>query len=246
MSCSICPSGRPRSCAMTEAAARLAGRLKEVAAAFDLTVEIVLTDGTQPVGRGIGPALEARDVLAVLQNEPGSPHDLRSRALTLAGHLLELAGRRPLAAECGWLKTSLQQALHGGSFRAFVRRKAACEIWLRRRIGTISRLCVMAGSSQFTTANLRRSQSLPVHHGLRLQVSIFMRPLERECRADSRSSPSMPRRRANSPIPWPMPRPMPTLFRSVKANEHSCLCHARKRRPCTCSCRDDRCGTRQT
>ena len=73
-----------------EAAARLAGRLKEVAAAFDLTVEIALTDGTQPVGRGIGPALEARDVLAVLQNEYGSPDDLRSRALTLAGHLLEL------------------------------------------------------------------------------------------------------------------------------------------------------------
>ena len=73
-----------------EAAARLGERLKEVAAAFDLTVEIVLTDGTQPVGRGIGPVLEARDVLAVLQNKSDSPHDLMSRALTLAGHLLEL------------------------------------------------------------------------------------------------------------------------------------------------------------
>lgn len=79
----------------TEAAARLAGRLKEVAANFDLTVEIVLTDGTQPVGRGIGPALEARDVLAVLQNETSAPGDLRSRALTLAAHLLELAGAAP-------------------------------------------------------------------------------------------------------------------------------------------------------
>ena len=77
------------------AATRLAGRLKEVAAAFGLTVEIVLTDGTQPIGRGIGPALEARDVLAVLQNESGSPSDLRLRALTLAAHLLELAGAAP-------------------------------------------------------------------------------------------------------------------------------------------------------
>jgi thymidine phosphorylase len=78
-----------------EAATRLAGRLKEVAEAFNLAVEIVLTDGTQPVGRGIGPSLEARDVLAVLQNESGSPQDLRSRALTLAGRLLELAGAAP-------------------------------------------------------------------------------------------------------------------------------------------------------
>jgi thymidine phosphorylase len=67
----------------------------EVAAAFNLTVEIVLTDGTQPVGRGIGPALEARDVLAVLQSELSAPKDLRSRALTLAAHLLELAGAAP-------------------------------------------------------------------------------------------------------------------------------------------------------
>lgn len=74
------------------AAAKLAERLRRVAEAFGLKVEIVLTDGTQPVGKGIGPALEARDVLSVLQGEAGAPEDLRARALTLAGHLLELAG----------------------------------------------------------------------------------------------------------------------------------------------------------
>lgn len=78
-----------------EAAAGLGERLKQVAAAFNLTVEIVLTDGSQPVGRGIGPALEARDVLAVLNNETSAPGDLRSRALSLAAHLLELAGAAP-------------------------------------------------------------------------------------------------------------------------------------------------------
>jgi thymidine phosphorylase len=44
------------------------------------------------VGRGIGPSLEARDVLAVLRNEPGAPADLRSRAVDLAAQLLELMG----------------------------------------------------------------------------------------------------------------------------------------------------------
>jgi len=55
----------------------------------------VFTDGTQPVGRGIGPALEARDVLAVLGNAPDAPPDLRERAVLLAGTLLELAGKAP-------------------------------------------------------------------------------------------------------------------------------------------------------
>ncbi len=58
----------------------------------------VITDGRQPVGRGIGPALEALDVLAVLQNAPGAPADLRDRAVRLAGALLELSGRSAAGA----------------------------------------------------------------------------------------------------------------------------------------------------
>ena len=73
------------------AARILAERLVAVGRALDLTVHAVTSDGTQPVGRGIGPALEARDVLAVLRNEPGAPQDLRKRALLLAGRVLELA-----------------------------------------------------------------------------------------------------------------------------------------------------------
>jgi thymidine phosphorylase len=43
------------------------------------------------VGRGIGPAEEARDVLAVLQGNANAPQDLRQRALFLAAHLFSLA-----------------------------------------------------------------------------------------------------------------------------------------------------------
>jgi thymidine phosphorylase len=41
-----------------------------VGSAIGLQVSLRITDGEQPVGRGIGPALEARDVLAVLQGTP--------------------------------------------------------------------------------------------------------------------------------------------------------------------------------
>lgn len=56
---------------------------------FGLSVQVVVTDGSQPVGRGIGPALEARDVMAVLNNDPKAPADLREKSLQLAGHILE-------------------------------------------------------------------------------------------------------------------------------------------------------------
>ena len=47
------------------------------------------------MGRGIGPALEARDVLAVLQGAAKAPDDLRQRALCLAGDILEMGGVVP-------------------------------------------------------------------------------------------------------------------------------------------------------
>jgi len=56
-----------------------------------LTVRIIFTDGMQPVGRGIGPCLEAKDVLAVLRCEKNAPQDLRNRALSLAGEILEFS-----------------------------------------------------------------------------------------------------------------------------------------------------------
>lgn len=52
-------------------------------------LEVIITDGAQPVGRGIGPVLEARDVMQVLNNDPEGPSDLRQKALRLAGRLLE-------------------------------------------------------------------------------------------------------------------------------------------------------------
>jgi len=54
-----------------------------------LQLDVVITDGRQPVGVGIGPVLEAEDVLKVLNNDPLAPVDLREKALQLAGHLIE-------------------------------------------------------------------------------------------------------------------------------------------------------------
>lgn len=56
---------------------------------LNLHLEVMITDGRQPIGRGIGPVLEARDVMQVLQNDPDAPADLRQKSLQLAGRVIE-------------------------------------------------------------------------------------------------------------------------------------------------------------
>ena len=80
------PSAKVRS--MPEAQ-RLRKLFEFVAGSLNLQLDVMVTDGSQPIGRGIGPVLEARDVMAVLRNEPGAPADLRDKALRLAGRMIE-------------------------------------------------------------------------------------------------------------------------------------------------------------
>jgi thymidine phosphorylase len=117
------PAAKIRS---AKAAHSLGAKLAQVGAAVGLNVRIHLSDGTQPVGRGIGPALEARDVLAVLARSPAAPNDLRERALDLAGLLLEM---NEMAAGTG--RQRAVQALDDGSAeRKF---EAICEAQGGRR-----------------------------------------------------------------------------------------------------------------
>jgi len=57
---------------------------------FDMNIKCVLTDGTNPVGRGIGPLLEIRDILSVLKRERKRPLDLEKKSIFLSGQLLEM------------------------------------------------------------------------------------------------------------------------------------------------------------
>ena len=104
-----------------EAAQALGAGLTAVADGFGVRVRILEGDGSQPIGRGIGPALEARDVLAVLQNDAKAPQDLRARAATLAGILLEMAG---MAAE-GQGERAADECLRDG--RAWRKFQRICE-----------------------------------------------------------------------------------------------------------------------
>jgi thymidine phosphorylase len=56
---------------------------------LNIHLEVMITDGRQPIGKGIGPVLEARDVMQVLNNDPDAPADLRQKSLLLAGRIIE-------------------------------------------------------------------------------------------------------------------------------------------------------------
>lgn len=70
-------------------AMRLRKLFEYVGDQLGLHVDVVVTDGREPIGNGIGPVLEARDVMAVLKGDPSAPADLREKSLQIAGDLLE-------------------------------------------------------------------------------------------------------------------------------------------------------------
>lgn len=114
----IGPTAKVRS----EKAAHLLSTLfLNVGKAFDLNIHITLTDGRQPVGRGIGPVLEARDVLSVLRREKEAPQDLRERSLFLAAKVMEYCCGH--SAEEAFLEA--QQILDDG--RALRKFESICE-----------------------------------------------------------------------------------------------------------------------
>jgi len=57
-------------------------------------VTVMLTDGRQPIGNGIGPALEARDVLWLLKRDPRRPMDLEKKCLMMCAKIFNMVGIR--------------------------------------------------------------------------------------------------------------------------------------------------------
>jgi thymidine phosphorylase len=112
------PTAKVRS---PQAAASLGMLLSRVGRAVGLEIRLSESDGMQPVGRGIGPALEARDVLAVLRREPSAAVDLRDRAVHLAGQILEMAAGVP----AGMGSRVASEILDDG--RAWAKLQAICD-----------------------------------------------------------------------------------------------------------------------
>ena len=71
-------------------ALHLKKKFEELGKYFKKELKVVLTDGSQPIGNGIGPALELRDLIKVLDPREKGPKDLEDKSLFLAGELFEM------------------------------------------------------------------------------------------------------------------------------------------------------------
>jgi thymidine phosphorylase len=144
---------------------------EETAKRIGIHVRVIFSDGSQPIGRGIGPALEARDVLAVLKNETDAPDDLREKALMIAGLMLEFSpkvsagtgyalAKEILLSGQAWEKFQAICAAQGGLFE--VPEAAYSEPFLARKQGyvtafdnrVLSRIARLAGAPLVPTAGI--------------------------------------------------------------------------------------------
>lgn len=86
------PYGRNTKIPDLASAKRLAAKFRYIGKRFNIKTKVAMIEAKEPIGNGIGPALEARDVLRVLQQKEYRPRDLEEKSLRLAGLLIELVG----------------------------------------------------------------------------------------------------------------------------------------------------------
>lgn len=118
------PYGPQTKLATRTDAEALGALFEQVGKGLGLHVRALVTDGSRPIGRGIGPALEVRDVRLVLDNAPDAPADLREKALRFAGEIIAFDPRVGSPEHGMQIATAL---LNEGKARAAFDRIAAAQ-----------------------------------------------------------------------------------------------------------------------
>ncbi len=104
------PVGKGAKINSAKEAMHLRERFITIGKALGLKVVVMITDGSQPIGNGIGPALEARDVMWVLKNHPNQPWDLREKSIEISAVIFEATG----VSKKGKGREDVEYILHSG------------------------------------------------------------------------------------------------------------------------------------
>ena len=161
----------------TASADELKNYLETIGKKLGIVVKTIFTDGTQPVGRGIGPALEARDVLAVLQGDINAPQSLKERSIALAGQILEFSpnvkkgtgyevAKKILSSGQAWQKFQAICHAQGGLFeppiakhmRTITSKKKGTILAIDNRY--LSRVAKLAGAPQAKASGIKLLTSI--------------------------------------------------------------------------------------
>jgi len=146
--------------------------LDNIAKILGLTIKVIFTDGSEPIGYGIGPALEAQDILAVLQQDKNASESLKTRALSLAGEILEFSPKVKkgmgyqiaeglLSSGQAWKKFQAICKAQGGLFepptakhiRTIVAKKSGTILAINNSY--LSKVAKLAGAPQAKTAGIK-------------------------------------------------------------------------------------------
>ncbi len=97
-------------------AKKLEIRFKKLGKKFGLKIEVILTDGREPIGNAIGPVLEINDIIKILKRESNAPKDLEEKSILLSGKLLEMTGK---AKKGKGIKLATEILNSGKAFKKF-------------------------------------------------------------------------------------------------------------------------------
>lgn len=86
------PVGKGAKIESMKKAKDLKGKFEKLGEYLGMKTIVIITDGNFPIGRGVGPALEARDVIEVYHGS-GLCNDLKEKSIMLAGKMFELTGK---------------------------------------------------------------------------------------------------------------------------------------------------------
>jgi AMP phosphorylase len=95
---------------------------KKIATNVGVEAECALTLAHQPIGHNIGPAIEAKEALTLLKDYSAGPNSLIEKSTSLAGILLEMAGK----ARKGQGQVMAKEILRSG--KAYEKMKRIIEI----------------------------------------------------------------------------------------------------------------------
>ena len=90
------PTGYGAKVKSIKEASNLARKFIELSDRLKIVTECAITYGGQPIGRAIGPALEAKEALLALEDYKQAPTSLIEKSISLAGILLEMGGVAPV------------------------------------------------------------------------------------------------------------------------------------------------------
>lgn len=107
-------------------------KFEYLAKRFDLKIKVLIHRTDEPAGRGIGPVLETREAIRVLQQKKNKPLDLEIRSLNLAGNLLDLClidapktlqedVQKNYGNGIGWATFLLQQGIAWGKMQEIIK-----------------------------------------------------------------------------------------------------------------------------